>query len=144
MLRILICCGGGLSSGYMARYMEDEVKAAHAEAEVFVDFQPFATAPRKMADFDVIFCCPHLRTGIPKFLKEYQVTIPLYVIPMRMYGLMHFNEIAQDARDVIQIYHETGANPVVFPNETDYPKVQRFKSYRSLYGDYHQYLNLHA
>ncbi len=138
MIRIMLCCGAGFSSSAMAKHMQDEVIANHMEDFANVEYCPFALANRKLDEKDVIVCCPHLRPDIPIFLRENDVKIPIYVLPTRMYGLMKFSEIYEDVQDVIQIYKETGMNPVHFPNEPNPLVLKRHLSYRKTYGDYHQ------
>ncbi len=137
MIRILLCCGGGFSSSAMAKHMQDELKAAGMEDEASIEYLPFSLAYRVLDQKDIIVCCPHLRPDIPKFLQEHDVKIPLYVLPTRMYGMMKFTEIYEDAKDVIQLYQETGMNPVHFPNEPNPLVLKRYLSYRKTYGDYH-------
>ena len=137
MIRILLCCGGGFSSSAMAKHMQDEIIEKHMEEQVSVEYQPFALAYRKLEEKDIIVCCPHLRPEIPTFMKEHDVKIPIYVLPTRMYGLMKITEIFEDAQDALQLYQETGMNPVHFPNEPNPLVLKRYLSYRKTYGDYH-------
>ena len=137
MLRILLCCGAGFSSSAMAKHMQDEIIAKHMEDEVSIEYSPFSLSYRQLEEKDIFVLCPHLRPEIPVFLKEHDVKIPLYVLPTRMYGRMLITEIFEDAKDVVQIYKETGMNPVHFPNEPNPLVLKRYLSYRKTYGDYH-------
>ena len=140
MLKICICCQGGLSSSVIAREMKKEMSNDERNKEVKIDFMSFHSVGKVLENYDLICCCPHLRINIPSFFEEFHPQIPLYVLPSRMYGQMHFSDIFEDAYDALQIYEETHANPVVFPNEEDFFHIKRAHSYRSIYGDYHQYL----
>lgn len=137
MMRILLCCGAGFSSSAMTKLMQDEIIEKHMEDEVSIEYSPFSIAYNKLDEKDIFVCCPHLQTEIPVFLKKYDVKIPIYILPTRMYGMMKISEIFEDAQDAVQLYKETGMNPVHFPNEPQPLTIKRFLSYRKTYGDYH-------
>ena len=139
MIRICVCCAGGFSSSFIAKAINTQMMEAGKENEVSVSFMSFFTAGKNLEKFDVIFCCPHLRVHMDNFLKDYKPQIPIYVMPKRMYGLMTFDSIYEEAQDVIELYKINKTNPVIFPNEENYNDIKRFESFRHVYGDFHQY-----
>ena len=54
-MKILICCGGGFSSSYVAMRMQNEINARHLENQYQVDFLPFSLILEKFEEYDVIF-----------------------------------------------------------------------------------------
>lgn len=130
MIRILLCCGGGFSSSYVAERMKKEIVEKHLDQELLMEFSPFSIAYEKLDDFDIIVCCPHLNMYIKSFIEEHDVKIPIYVLPPRMYGNMEINEIYQDVQDLLVIYQQTQMNPVHFPGEDHVLKIKRNKAYR--------------
>lgn len=140
MFRMVICCGGGFSSSFIATKLTNRLKQRNLEGQVSVDFMSLHLVGEHLSEFDVVCCCPHLRTAMPGFLEKYRPEIPVYFLPQRMYGMMDFDQIYQDALDCVTLFGETGINPVVFPNEENFFKIMRTDSYRKTYGDYHQYL----
>lgn len=130
MLKILLCCGGGFSSSYVSERMKKEIKEYHLENEVMMEFSPFSLVLEKMDDFDIIVCCPHLNIYVKQLLEKTELSLPIYILPPRMYGKMEIQEIYQDAMDIIEIYHKTHLNPVHFPGEDNVLRIQRQKSYR--------------
>jgi len=135
MIRILICCGGGFSSSYVAERMKREVRERHLEDEVMLDFFPFVLVDEKKDNFDVVFCCPHLKMAVTQYLSKKDPGLPLYLIPPRMYGRMELDEIIQDAKDIVDLYKRTHMNPVHFPGEENLLRIRRYQAYRHVVGD---------
>ncbi|UTY40635.1 PTS sugar transporter subunit IIB [Allocoprobacillus halotolerans] len=130
MIRVLLCCGGGFSSSYVAERMKKEIVEKHLDQELYMEFSPFSIAYERLEDFDIIVCCPHLNMYVKQFIKEYDVKIPIYVLPPRMYGNMEIDEIYQDVQDLLVIYEDTHMNPVHFPGEDHVLKIKRHKAYK--------------
>lgn len=130
MIRVLLCCGGGFSSSYVAERMKKEIAEKHLDQELLMEFSPFSIAYEKLDDFDIIICCPHLNMYVKSFIQQHNVKIPIYVLPPRMYGNMEIDEIYQDIQDLLVIYQKTQMNPVHFPGEDYVLKIKRKKAYR--------------
>lgn len=131
MLKILICCGGGFSSSAMVTKVKKEIVEKHLEDKVMIDFYPFTLANEIMSKYDVLMACPHLRYGVPQFIKAYEKEcIPIYLLPPKMYGTMNLEDIMEDAEDIIAGFKETKMNPFHFPGEDNVLKVRRIHSYR--------------
>lgn len=131
MIRILLCCAGGFSSSALSSKVEKEIFQNKMQNDYYIEFSPFFTANKKMSEFDILVCCPHLIMDIKKMLKTSSSNIPIYILPPRMYGLMNFKELALDVIDIIDLYNETKINPVYFPNEENTMIVTRYVAYRN-------------
>lgn len=132
MITILLCCGGGFSSSALTTKMKQEIINKGLEDKVSIDFYPFTIAKDVYQDYDIIMCCPHLRMYIKDFMNQVAPTIPLYILPPRMYGMMDIEELTADAEDVIEIFHRKKENPVCFPGEENILRVTRVVAYRNL------------
>lgn len=132
LLKILICCGGGFSSSYVTTRMQKEITEKHLEDQVYIGFSPFSLMDEVIDQYDVVMCCPHLLISIKQNFKD--TGIPLYVLPPRMYGRMELEEIMDDAKGVINLYHKNHQNPVYFSGEENILRVKRYKSYRHEHG----------
>ena len=131
MIKILICCGGGFSSSAMATKVKKEIKEKHLENEVIIDFQPFSISYEIMDQYDLIMACPHLKYSVPRFLERHgHNCIPIYLLPPKMYGSMHIEDVIEDAKDVVEVIKQTKMNPFHFPGEDSVMHIKRIHSYR--------------
>ena len=130
MVRILLCCGGGFSSSAIAQRMKKEIVRNHLENEVSIEFSPFSIAQKQIDNFDIMVCCPHLNIYVKQLVEKQEISIPIYVLPPKMYGCMEIREIYQDALDIIDIYNQNHINPVHFPNEEKVLRIQRSVAFR--------------
>lgn len=132
MLKILVCCGGGFSSSYVTERMKKEVVEKGLQEEVYLEFYPFSLVKEKEADFDIIMCCPHLKIYVERLLQETTISVPIYLLPPKMYGFMQLEEIVADAKDIIEIYRTFPNNPVHFPGEEKLLRITRGVAYRNV------------
>ncbi|MFL0167838.1 PTS sugar transporter subunit IIB [Candidatus Clostridium helianthi] len=96
-----------------------------------IEFSPFLLVNKRMSEFDIIVCCPHLIMQVKKLVKTSKIDKPIYILPPRMYGLISFKELAIDVVDAINLYNETKINPVYFPGEENTMMVTRHVAYRN-------------
>lgn len=129
MLRMVICCGGGYSSSFMAQRVRKEVKDKGYEELIMVDFLPFRMFKENYEAYDVAFLCPHLLYDAKNFANTKEMETPMYIIPSKMYGTMRLNDLIEDAKDIIQLYRETKNNPIHFEDE-DFLELRRDVSHR--------------
>ena len=129
MIRILLCCGGGFSSSYLTVKMQNEIKDKNLQDEVLIDFYPFKLVDEKIGNYDILMCCPHLNFEMKRYVKAHHPKIPFYLLPPRMYGLMSFDELYQDAKDVIKEFKQTKMNPFHFPGEENNLRIERSQAY---------------
>lgn len=133
MVKILLCCGGGFSSSYIVERMKKDIVNNGLDNDVIIAYSPFTLSLEVIDQYDVMICCPHLNVYIKPFIKNNDISIPIYVLPPRMYGNMDIVEIYQDVVDVIDIYKKTKMNPVHFPGEDIVLKIKRNKSYKKTF-----------
>lgn len=133
MIRVLLCCGGGFSSSYVAERMKKEIIAKNLSNQLEMEFSPFSLVLEKIDNFDIIICCPHLNIYVKQLLEKTDVQVPIYILPPRMYGNMEIEEIYQDVIDLLEIYQQTYMNPVHFPGEENVLKITRQKAYKHVY-----------
>lgn len=131
MIRILLCCGGGFSSSALSNKVKNEIRESDLENEYSIEFSAFVLGVKRMSEFDIIVCCPHLIMAVNKFLKSSTANIPIYILPPRMYGLIRFKELALDVIDAIDLYNKTKINPVHFPGEENTMMITRNVAYRN-------------
>ena len=93
MIKILLCCGGGFSSSFVAERMKKEIQNLGMEDDVMIEFSPFSIAKNRFLEFDIVVCCPHLNIYVKQLVEKEDIPIPIYVLPPRMYGNMEIKEI---------------------------------------------------
>ena len=133
MIRVLLCCGGGFSSSYVAERMKKEIIAKNLSNQLEMEFCPFSLVLENIDNFDIIICCPHLNIYVKQLLEKTDVQVPIYILPPRMYGNMEIEEIYQDVIDLLEIYQQTHMNPVHFPGEENVLKITRQRAYKHVY-----------
>lgn len=131
MIKILLCCAGGFSSSALSSKVEKEIIENNMQNDYYIEFSPFILAERKISEFDILVCCPHLIFEVKKMLKTSTPNIPIYILPPKMYGLMSFKELALDVIDIMDLYNKTKVNPVHFPGEENTMMVARHVAYRN-------------
>ena len=129
MFRLVICCGGGMSSSVLSVKFNDEIKERGWEEKISIDYLPLPFLFHQMDKYDFALLCPHLRYHALRAVEAGKVTIPFYIIPSRLYGSMRLLPLVEDAIDALFIYKETKANTVCFPGE-DLLVTKRDTSYR--------------
>ena len=126
MIRVLLCCGGGFSSSYVAERMKKEIIAKNLSNQLEMEFSPFSLVLEKIDNFDI-------NIYVKQLLEKTDVQVPIYILPPRMYGNMEIEEIYQDVIDLLEIYQQTHMNPVHFPGEENVLKITRQKAYKHVY-----------
>lgn len=143
MLRIAICCGGGFSSSTMAAHLNKQLKEKHLEDKVFLEFIPFGNLYKggegafvngvttdRQDEVDVALLCPHLEYPAKTAVKEGKLRIPVFVLPMRMYGLVDIENFIEEAEDVLALWKAGTPNVVTFPDEPRSMTAPRTISHR--------------
>ena len=142
MLRIAICCGGGFSSSTMAAHLNKQLAEKHLEDKVFLEFIPFANLygddsafvtnvkRDRQSEVDVALLCPHLEFPAREAVAKGKIRIPLFVLPMRMYGLVDIENLIEEAEDVIELFKNGADNVVTFPDEPRSMTAPRTVSHR--------------
>lgn len=130
MLRIAICCGGGFSSSALASHLEKGVQDAGLVDEVSFIFIPIGRLLDRMNEVDIAMVCPHSEWHVRKDAAKY--TIPVTVIPPRLYGLMPAEAFIEDAQDLYELWKQGKKNMITFDDEPKPLKVTRTTSHRRM------------
>lgn len=134
MLRVLICCGAGMSSSYLTQKLQNETIARGLDKEVSFDFFSFEVglveAEATLKNYDVALCCPHLVNVLKGFLETHpDVRCAMHIFPPKMYGMLPYDEVLQEAKDALAKYQDDHINPVVFPGEDRPLAVKRLTAW---------------
>ena len=144
MLKIVISCGGGMSSSALCKHMEEQIKERGLENEVRIAFVPFPLLMSKKEEaafplqgnnqpneFDIAMLCPHLRYYAINAAKakESNLRIPMYILPTLMYGRMELQDLMEDAQDLLELYKDSDEILYHFPEE-DFLERKRNTSHR--------------
>ena len=142
MLRIAICCGGGFSSSTMAAHLNKQLEESEYKDKVFLEFIPFSGLWGESAAFssgqikerqdevDVALCCPHLEFPAKDATKQGKLRIPVFILPMRLYGQINIEQVVEEAEDVLELWNNGVPNPIVFPDEPRSMTATRNVSHR--------------
>lgn len=135
MIKILISCGAGMSSSFLAQKLQNACEEKGLDKEYSFEFYPIHMAEleavNKLKEYDVCMVCPHLRLFVKELCKKNNVTTPIYVLPPRMYGTMFLEQVVTDAKDIVEGYKKNPMNPWHFPGEDNPLKVKRRFAYRN-------------
>ena len=142
MLRIAICCGGGFSSSTMAAHLNRQLEESPYKDDVFLEFIPFSALWGESAAFiggnqkerqdevDVALCCPHLEFPAKDAARQGKLRIPVFILPMRLYGQIGIDGVVEEAQDVLELWKAGTPNPIVFPDEPRSMTATRNVSHR--------------
>lgn len=130
MLRIAICCGGGFSSSALATHLEKESEEKGLGERASFIFIPIDHLLDRMNEVDVAMVCPHMEFKVRQDAPKY--TIPVTIIPPRLYGLMPAVDFIEDAEDIYELWKNGTKNMVTFPDEPRPLAVKRTLSHRRM------------
>lgn len=135
MIKILISCGAGMSSSFLAQKLQNTCVEKGLENEYSFDFYPIhmaeTEAAEKLKEYDVCMVCPHLRLFVRELCAKYKITTPIYVLPPRMYGTMFLEEVCADASDIVAGFKLDQTNPWHFPGEENPLKIKRRLAFKN-------------
>lgn len=135
MLKVVICCGAGMSSSYLTQRLQKETINRGLEKEVSFDFFSLevgiAEAKKVLDQYDVAMCCPHLKYVIDELCKRETIDCAIYIMPPKMYGTLYYDEVYQDAKDVYEQFQISHMNPFHFPGEESILRIKRCEAYRN-------------
>ncbi|MBR3317344.1 MAG: hypothetical protein IKG21_05965 [Atopobiaceae bacterium] len=142
MLRIAVCCGGGFSSSTMAAHLNKQIRERHLEDKVFLEFIPFANMygedsafitgvkRNRQDEVDVALLCPHLEFDAKRAVEQGKLHIPIFILPMRLYGLVDIENLIEEAEDVLNLWKPGDSCLVTFPDEPRSVVAMRTVSHR--------------
>lgn len=129
MIKMVICCGGGMSSSVLSIKMKNQIKELHWEDKISIEYMPFPFLLKCMSDYDIAMLCPHLLYAAKDVVQKAEIPLPLYIIPAKIYGLMDVEALFEDALDILEMYPTVKQNPFHFPEEK-YLETKRNTSHR--------------
>ena len=133
MLRIVLCCQGGGSSGYLTLHLRKQLEEQGLGERASFSFMAFGGLAKYQDRYDIAMICPHQEYEIKMHAADFH--IPVYVIPMVMYGTMPAEYLIEDAEDLMEVWKAGGAaNPITFPDEPRSMTCGRTVSHRRAKG----------
>ena len=75
-------------------------------------------------------CCPHLEFPAKSAAKQGKLRIPVFILPMRLYGQIDIEGVIEEAEDVLELWRNGTPNPIVFPDEPRSVTATRNVSHR--------------
>ena len=101
MIRILLACGIGPSTGFMAANMRKAAKAKGLDVTIHAVSK--SQVPEYADKIDVLLLGPQIRFQLKKFREELApMGIPVDVIEMADYGRMNGAAVLKKAMDLVQ------------------------------------------
>lgn len=86
-LRVLLCCGAGMSSGFLASNARKAAKKQKVNATV--EARSFSEANEYMSSIDVLLLGPHYATELNNFqVKAEPFGVKVAVIPQNIYAAL--------------------------------------------------------
>ncbi|MDR0922947.1 MAG: PTS sugar transporter subunit IIB [Hungatella sp.] len=100
-MKILLCCGAGMSSGFLANNVKKAAKKRMLN--ISVEAKSHVDAANHLTDADVLLLGPHYSTEKEKFEKvaeQYHLTVA--VIPGDIYGMLDGDALLEYALSIIK------------------------------------------
>lgn len=86
--RVLLCCGAGFSSGFLAQKARKAIKAQ--KLDMTIDARSESVISEYMDKMDVLLVGPHYESAIPKFKAECEpLGIKVSLIPADIYSTLN-------------------------------------------------------
>lgn len=102
-VRILLCCAGGMSSGFLASKMRKAAKKQGISA--IVEAVAESNVGQIVNEVDILMVGPHYASQISNYQKICdEANIPATVIPQDIYGMLDGEGAVKLALDVIKNY----------------------------------------
>jgi PTS system cellobiose-specific IIB component len=126
----------------MASHLNKQLRAQGLEGKVFLEFIPFAnlygddsafitkTNRERQDEVDVALLCPHLEFDAKRAVDAGKLHIPIFLLPMRLYGLVDVENLIEEAEDVLALWNDGTPNIVTFPDEPRSIMARRTVSHR--------------
>ena len=101
MYRVLVCCGGGMSSSLLMAKTREAIESHGLADELSVDFYPLQLALARMGECDCVLVAPQVGYAIDR-IREAAGDVPCAVIPPEPYGMMDGERILEIARALLR------------------------------------------
>lgn len=100
-LRILLCCGGGISSGMLAQRCRKAAKKNGIDATI--DAKSESQVNDYLSKVDVLLLAPHYEVELEKFKKLAEPkNVKVAVIPRDIYGMTDGDRLIELAEKMIK------------------------------------------
>lgn len=100
-IKILLCCGAGMSSGFMAQKARKAAKKRGLNATI--DAKSEAEAAGFLPTVDVLLLGPHYEAQKEQFKEIAKpLNVPVDVIPKTIYGTLDGEKLLDFAMDIIE------------------------------------------
>ena len=86
MLKILLCCAGGMSTSLLVEHMKEAANEKGVECKIWAVGE---ASVKDQGEFDILLLGPQIRYKLNSFKKEFGATRPVEMINMRDYGQMN-------------------------------------------------------
>ncbi len=101
MLRILLCCGGGISSGMLAQNARKAAKKGGLD--VTIDAKSESQVNDYLSKVDVLLLAPHYEIELDKFRKLAEPkNVKVAVIPRQIYGMIDGAKLIALAQSMVE------------------------------------------
>lgn len=95
MLRVLLCCGAGASSGFIAQRMRKAAKARNIEIETKAISE--TEIEYHIDDYDILLCGPHLHYKINEMKASFETeNRPVMLIDKKKYSSLDGEGVLND------------------------------------------------
>ena len=126
----------------MAAHLNKQLEESSFKDEVTLEFIPFSAlwgeaaafqsgdTRQRQDDVDVALCCPHLEFPAKDAARQGKLRIPVFILPMRLYGQIDIENVVEEAEDVLELWNNGAQNPITFPDEPRSMTATRNVSHR--------------
>jgi len=98
---ILLCCGAGMSSGFLAQKMRQEAKKQ--KVEVTISAKSTSEVGVYASEIDILFMGPHYERELPNMKKLCDpYNVPVMLIPQAIYGSLDGAAMLKLALDTLE------------------------------------------
>ena len=99
-VRILLCCGGGISSGMLAQSCRKAAKKAGLDVKI--DAKSESQVNDYLSQIDVLMLAPHYAVELDKFTKlAAPHNVKVAVIPKDVYGMLDGAKLIEIATGLV-------------------------------------------
>ena len=99
--RILLCCGGGISSGMLAQSCRKAAKKQGLDDKI--DAKSESQVNDYLTQIDVLMLAPHYEVELDKFTKLAEPhNVKVAVIPKDVYGMLDGDKLMQIATGMVE------------------------------------------
>ena len=100
MKKILLVCSAGMSTSLLVNKMKSAAQDMNVEVEI--EALPVSECSTKINEVDIVLLGPQVRFQKPQVEKLTNGNIPVEVIDMRQYGVMHGKGILESTLSKIK------------------------------------------